>query len=47
MWWTWTGSFVLALAIGSGITAFAAAVYLFGVRDPIEEADLEGEAVPA
>jgi hypothetical protein len=41
-----TGSFVIALAIGAGITVTAAALLHFLVREPIDAADLEG-AVPA
>ena len=36
-----TGSFVLALAIGAGVMVTGAALYYFGVRDPIPLAALE------
>ena len=36
-----TGSFVLALALGAGVMVAGAALYYFGVQDPIPLAGLE------
>jgi cyanate permease len=36
-----TGSFVVALGIGAAFTGFAAAVFLFGVRNRIRAEDLD------
>jgi MFS family permease len=40
-----TGSFVIALVIGAGMTVTAAALLHFLVREPIDAADLEGAMV--
>jgi MFS family permease len=40
-----TGSFVLALAIGAGVTFMGAVLYGFIVRDPIDIADLEADDI--
>jgi cyanate permease len=42
----WTGSFVMALAIGGVVMATGAAIYYFMVGDPITDADLSDRPGP-